>query len=111
MPLLHVHDTRTQIPVFSDSAKPAAQALQAALPLCTHVAPVAGTPFGQHFAMAATESPMAEYWLGTDPGVPLEETAGIPGTAVPVNGEIVPSTAPGFGIEIGANDISSWEAN
>ena len=25
------------------------------------------TPFGQHFAMALPESPMAEYWLGTDP--------------------------------------------
>ena len=71
----------------------------------------ANTPFGQHFALAATESPMAEYWLGTDPGVPLEETARIPGTAVPVNGEIVPSAVPGFGIEVEAGDISAWEMN
>ncbi|MDA1280018.1 MAG: hypothetical protein O3B95_08245 [Chloroflexi bacterium] len=59
--------------------------------------------------MAATESPMAEYWLGTDPGVLLEETARIPGTATPVNGRIVPSTAPGFGMEIEAGDISKWD--
>lgn len=68
----------------------------------------ANTPFGQHFAMAAVESPMAEYWLGTDPGTPLEETARIPGTAVPVNGEIIPSAAPGFGMEIEASDITGW---
>ena len=68
------------------------------------------TPFGQHFAMAAVESPMAEYWLGTDPGVPLEETSRIPGTAVPVAGKITPSSAPGFGIEIDASDVSDWEA-
>ena len=56
----------------------------------------ANTPFGQHFAFAATESPMAEYWLGTDPGVPLEDTVRIPGPAVPVNGVVVPSSAPGL---------------
>ena len=68
----------------------------------------ANNPFGQHFAMAATESPMAEYWLGTDPGVPLDETVHIPGTATPVNGKITPSSAPGFGMEFEASDISDW---
>lgn len=66
------------------------------------------TPFGQHFAMAATESPMAEFWLGTDPGVPLDEGARIPGTPLPVNGQITPSTAPGFGMEFEPSDISDW---
>ena len=70
----------------------------------------ANEPFGQHFAMVATESPMAEYWLGTDPGVPLDETLRIPGTATPVDGKIVPSSAPGFGIEIEESDISDWGA-
>ena len=69
------------------------------------------TPFGQHFAMAATESPMAEFWLGTDPGVPLEEGVRIPGTPLPVNGQITPSSAPGFGMEFEPSDISDWEAN
>lgn len=69
----------------------------------------ANSPFGQHFAMAATESPMAEYWLGTDPGIPLEDTVRIPGTVVPVNGEVVPSSAPGFGIQIEESDICDWD--
>ena len=69
------------------------------------------TPFGQHFAMAATESPMAEFWLGTDPGVPLEEGVRIPGTPIPVNGQITPSSAPGFGMEFEPGDINDWEAN
>jgi L-rhamnonate dehydratase len=68
----------------------------------------ANSPWGQHFAMAATESPMAEYWLGTDPGVPLEDTVRIPGTAVPVNGQLTPSSAPGFGMEFESADISDW---
>jgi L-rhamnonate dehydratase len=67
------------------------------------------TPFGQHFAMAATESPMAEFWLGTDPGVPLEEGVRIPGTPLPVNGQITPSSSPGFGMEFEPSDISDWE--
>ncbi|NQW20975.1 MAG: hypothetical protein HQ477_09715 [Chloroflexi bacterium] len=71
----------------------------------------ANNPFGQHFAMAATESPMAEYWMGTDPGVPLEETIRIPGTAIPVNGKIVPSSQPGFGMEFEPSDISDWGSN
>lgn len=60
----------------------------------------ANSPFGQHFAMALPESPMAEYWLGTDPGIPLEEVPRFPGAAVPKDGYLTPSDAPGFGIEI-----------
>ncbi len=68
----------------------------------------ANDPFGQHFAMAATESPMAEYWMGTDPGIPLEATVTIPGTATPVNGQVKPTDAPGFGLEFETGDISDW---
>ncbi len=71
----------------------------------------ANDPFGQHFAMAATESPMAEYWLGTDPGVPLEETVRIPGTAVPVEGQVKPSPEPGFGMQFESGDIADWGSN
>ncbi|MDE2813095.1 MAG: L-rhamnonate dehydratase, partial [Gemmatimonadota bacterium] len=56
--------------------------------------------FGQHFAFAFPESPMAEYWLGSAPGIPLEEVPAIPGMAVPQDGRVVPSDAPGFGMEI-----------
>jgi L-rhamnonate dehydratase len=64
----------------------------------------ANTPFGQHAAMAMPESPLAEYFLRSDPGVPLELTNGIAGTAVPQNGRIIPSDAPGFGIEV----LAEW---
>jgi L-rhamnonate dehydratase len=60
----------------------------------------ANSPYGQHFSYAMPESPFAEYWLGTDPGIPLDELCPIPGMAMPVNGELVPSDAPGFGLEI-----------
>jgi L-rhamnonate dehydratase len=60
----------------------------------------ANTAFGQHFAMAMPESLMAEFWLGSDPGVPLEEVPGIPGVAVPRDGRLTPSDAPGFGLEV-----------
>ena len=60
----------------------------------------AGTPWGQHFGISMPESPMAEFWLGSDPGIPLEEVCPIPGMSMPQNGYIVPSDAPGFGMEI-----------
>ena len=34
------------------------------------------------------------------PGVPLEEDITIPGTPVAVNGRLIPSSAPGFGVEL-----------
>jgi L-rhamnonate dehydratase len=58
------------------------------------------TPFGQHFSLAMPEAPMAEVWLGSDPGVPFHEINDIPGMALPENGSLVPSDAPGFGLEI-----------
>ncbi len=66
----------------------------------------ANSPFGQHFAMALPESPMAEYWLGTDPGIPLEEVRPLPGMAMPRNGSVVPSDAPGFGLSIDSDYIA-----
>ncbi|HJP33037.1 MAG TPA: enolase C-terminal domain-like protein [Candidatus Latescibacteria bacterium] len=60
----------------------------------------ANSAFGQHFAMAMPESLQAEFWLGSDPGVPLDEVARIPGVAVPKNGRLTPSDAPGFGMDI-----------
>lgn len=68
----------------------------------------ANSPYGQHFALAMPESPMAEYWLGTDPGIPLDEVRPIPGMAMPVNGAVTPSDAPGFGLEIPAGWIEPW---
>ena len=69
----------------------------------------ANNPFGQHFGLAMPESPMAEYWMGSEPGVPLDEVCPIPGTPMPKDGYIVPSDAPGFGMEIAERWISPWD--
>ena len=63
------------------------------------------SPFGQHFSLAMPESPFAEYWLGTDPGIPLEELRPIPGMAMPADGQLTPNDAPGFGMDIKADWI------
>ena len=58
------------------------------------------TPFGQHFTYATPSSPWLECFVGPPPGVPLEEGWGLPGQAIPRDGWLVPSDAPGFGLEI-----------
>ncbi len=69
----------------------------------------ANTPWGQHFVMAIPESPIAEYWMGSPPGVPLEELTRIPGTVVAKDGFIKPPDAPGLGMEITEQMIRPWE--
>ena len=68
----------------------------------------AGLPFGQHFHFALPEAQLAEYWLGSDPGVPLAEAQKLPGVPVPVNGKVRPSDAPGFGIEVKEEQLVPW---
>ncbi len=68
----------------------------------------ANSPWGQHFAMAAPESLIAEYWLGSPPGVPLHELPSIPGMELPKNGRVTPSNAPGLGIDITPDQIHPW---
>ena len=58
------------------------------------------TVFGQHFSCAMPSVPWLECFVGTPPGVPLEEAWRLPGQAVPKDGWLVPSDAPGFGLEI-----------
>lgn len=58
------------------------------------------TVFGQHFTYATPSSPMCECFVATPVGVPLEEDWRLPGQAVPVNGQLIPSAGPGFGLEI-----------
>ncbi|MCH7906040.1 MAG: hypothetical protein IIC29_10365 [Chloroflexi bacterium] len=69
----------------------------------------AGTPWGQHFAISMPESPIAEYWMGTDPGIPLDEVCPIPGMPMPKDGYVTPSDAPGFGMEIKEEWINPWD--
>ena len=58
------------------------------------------TPFGQHFTYATPSSPWLECFVGPPPGVPLEEGWALPGQAIPRDGWLVPSDAPGFGLEL-----------
>jgi len=69
----------------------------------------ANTPWGQHFSLAMPEAPIAEYFLGSDPGVPLQEAAQFPGVPVPDGGYVTPSDAPGFGFEIRDEWITPWD--
>jgi L-rhamnonate dehydratase len=65
------------------------------------------TPYGQHFAYAVPASQWGEYFLGTPPGVPLEEVKLFPGMAAPANGRLVPSDAPGFGLGADLDHIAA----
>lgn len=66
------------------------------------------SPYGQHFTYAMAVVPWCEYFTGppagtfhpgVQPGVPLQQSA-LPGMAVPNDGWLIPSHAPGFGLEI-----------
>jgi len=58
-------------------------------------------PFGQHLAFAMPSIPWGERSEGVSPpGVPLAEMVKLPGTAVIQDGYLVPSDAPGCGIEV-----------
>jgi len=73
------------------------------------VIPHAGmnTPYGQHFGFAHPAAPMGELFIGTPPGVPLEEMRLFPGQAVPRDGKLVPGDAPGFGLGVDLDGIAA----
>ncbi len=58
------------------------------------------TAHGQHFSFSSPAVPWLECFVGTPPGVPLEEGWRLPGQAIPKDGYLVPNDAPGFGLEI-----------
>ena len=64
--------------------------------------------FGQHFSSAKPSIPWLECFVGTPPGVPLEEGWGLPGQAIPKDGWLTPSDAPGFGLEIPAEWLTPF---
>jgi L-rhamnonate dehydratase len=68
------------------------------------------TVFGQHFSSATAAVPWCECFVGTPPGVPLAAGWGLPGQAVPQDGWLVPSDAPGFGLEIPEEWLSPFFA-
>jgi len=59
------------------------------------------TVFGQHASYGLAAIPWCEFFIGSAPGVPLEDGwRGVPGQAIPKDGYFTPSDAPGFGLEI-----------
>jgi L-rhamnonate dehydratase len=83
---------------LSTCQKIAAAADAAGLRVILHAG--GNSAFGQHFSYATPAAPWIECFVGTPPGVPLEEAWRLPGQAAPEGGWLVPSDAPGFGLEI-----------
>ena len=58
-------------------------------------------PYGQHLCYALPGNRWGEYFVGTAPGLDLKDSyRSVPGMAIPEEGRLVPSDAPGFGIEL-----------
>lgn len=66
------------------------------------------TAYGMQVSAALTECPLVEFWLTSDPGVPLDRVGAIPGTPVPSGGYLSPSGAPGMGYDLSADDLLPW---
>jgi len=60
----------------------------------------ANQAYGQHFSVATPNVPMIEFFVGSPPGIPLDEAVWMPGAVVPKDGYVTPSNAPGFGYDI-----------
>ncbi len=65
-------------------------------------------PYGQHFTYASTATPWLECFIAAPPGVPLAEAWGLPGQAAPQDGWLIPSDAPGFGLDIPTDCIQPY---
>ena len=64
--------------------------------------------YGQHVCYAMPAVPWGELFVGSAPGVPLESARSnrhTPGMALPKDGMLVPSDAPGFGIELTLDEL------
>jgi len=83
---------------MSTCRKIAAVADAAGLSVILHAG--GNTVFGQHFSYATACVPWLETFVGTPPGVPLDEGWTLPGQAAPKDGWLIPSDAPGFGLEL-----------
>jgi len=67
--------------------------------------------FGQHACHGIMANTWGEFLIDSAPGVPLEEGwRPTPGMAVPKDGWLVPSDAPGFGIELTKDEIEAMTA-
>lgn len=68
------------------------------------------TQYGLHLSAAMPNTPWVEYFVGTPPGVPLEETKPFEGETVPKDSYVAPNEGPGFGLEVKQEWITPyWE--
>jgi L-rhamnonate dehydratase len=82
----------------STARKIAATADAAGLSVIFHAG--GNTVFGQHMSVATPSVPWCECFIGTDPGVPLDQGWCLPGQSLPKDGWLTPSEGPGFGLEL-----------
>ena len=67
------------------------------------------TPYGQHACFALPAIPWTECFVATAPGVDPRQAGGLPGVAVPEGGRMVPSDAPGFGVEVAKEHLKPFD--
>ncbi|HIC72036.1 MAG TPA: hypothetical protein EYO88_08075 [Alphaproteobacteria bacterium] len=104
----------TWIGGFTEAMKLAHYADAHGLQFCLHTG--VNDPYGQHFTASMPNTPLIEFYQGTSPGIPLEQcyigspfASGrccyrtVPGTQMPVGGELGLPPGPGFGIGIPEN--------
>ena len=99
MSLDHFHE-------FSEIMKIYTYAEAAGIETITHMG--GNTAWGQHFAYAMPETTLAEWFMDTDIGQPLADKL-MPGVPSAVDGKVVPSNTPGFGLEIPEDWIVPWD--
>ena len=66
--------------------------------------------YGQHVCYAMPAIPWGGLSATSAPGVPLGSargSRGTPGLAVPKDGRLIPSDAPGFGIELTLDEVQA----
>lgn len=80
---------------FTACQKIAAIAEAAGMELVLHTG--ANTPYGQHFTYATPNARSCEFFVGSAPGVPLQQATVFPGMSVPSQGRLLPNDEPGFG--------------
>ena len=58
------------------------------------------TPYGQHAIFSMPAVRWGEYYIGSPPGVSLADAVLMPGVPYAVDGKLIPSDAPGFGVAL-----------
>ena len=67
-----------------------------------------GNQHGLHLSAAMPNTPWVEYFVGSPPGVPLNETKAIAGESVPEESWIRPNGGPGFGLHLEEEWLTSF---